>query len=101
MPPAPKLRAVRAPDSTAELALIRVDDLRRLVREELEHVLGRDRDQAAILLDRAALAKALTVSMPTIDRLRHAGMPTTWVIESPRFHLDEVIAWLRAQRPSE
>jgi hypothetical protein len=57
------------------------------------------------LLDRQALARALTVSLPTVDRLRREeGMPTIWVLESPRFDLREVLEWLRkqkAEQPSE
>jgi hypothetical protein len=99
--PTSRLRAVRSPEPTPELALIRVDDLRRLVREELDQALGQAREQPAVLLDRVALAKALTVSTTTIDRLRTQGLPTVWIIEAPRFDLNAVIAWLREQQPRE
>lgn len=92
-----KLRAVRpSPESPADaLVLVRVDELRRVVREEIDQALGQSREQAAVLLDREALARALSVSLPTIDRLRRAGMPTTWVVQAPRFELSAVLEWLR------
>ena len=97
MPNVPKLRAVRpSPEPPADgLVLVRLDDLRRVVRGEIDQALGQSREQPAVLLDRGALARALSVSMPTIDRLRRAGMPVVWVVQAPRFELSAVLAWLR------
>jgi hypothetical protein len=48
------------------------------------------------LLDRKGLAKALRVSVPTVDRLRREGLPTIYITsEAPRWRLEDAIGWLR------
>jgi hypothetical protein len=50
------------------------------------------------LLDRAGLAKALSCSTKTLDRLRsESGFPELQLLDSPRFELPAVLAWLRAR----
>lgn len=48
-------------------------------------------------LDRADLARALRLSVDTVDRLRkEPGFPEeTWGLRTPRFLLSKVEAWLR------
>jgi hypothetical protein len=56
----------------------------------------------APLLDRAGLARALDVSIATIDRLVLKGCPFVMVLDCRRFDLDEVKPWLRSRPyPSE
>ncbi len=52
---------------------------------------------APALLDRQALARALGVSLGTLDRLRREGLPTVRVCDSPRFLLSDVVDWLRCR----
>jgi hypothetical protein len=42
------------------------------------------------LLDGQQVAKALGVSLHTVDRLRREGFPTTWIVDVPRFELRSV-----------
>jgi hypothetical protein len=55
---------------------------------------------APALLDRNGLARALGVSLTSLDRLKHVGMPTVRVLDSPRFDLADVVKWLKS-RPEE
>lgn len=51
------------------------------------------------LLDRARLALALGVSLPTLDALRREpSFPELRVGDAPRFELDRVLTWLRARQ---
>lgn len=68
--------------------------IRRVVREELD-ALGAQQPAAPVLVDRQELARALGVSVSTVDRLREDGMPTVWVVEAPRFEVEAVLVWLR------
>ena len=53
------------------------------------------------LLDRSGLARALSCSVKTLDRLRaEAGFPELMVLGSPRFELAAVLAYLRARSGS-
>lgn len=72
-----------------------VAELRQLVRTEVAAAIG-DAQQAPPLLQRAELAQALGVSMPTLDRLRReSGFPELLVGDAPRFERAAVLAWLR------
>jgi hypothetical protein len=51
----------------------------------------------AALLDRRGIAEALSVGIDTVDKLRAQGLPTLWVIESPRFELAACLDWLRGR----
>ena len=97
MPPAPKLRAVRTPAAEPDLVVVRTVDLQRLITEAVEQALGA-REAEPVLLDRERLARALSVSLPTVDRLRAAGMPTVWVVQAPRFELAAVLEWIRTNQ---
>jgi hypothetical protein len=57
---------------------------------------------AAKLLDRAGLSRALAVSVPTVDKLRRRpGFPTLWIMDAPRFDLGEVLTWLKAESAAD
>lgn len=53
-----------------------------------------------VLLDRNGLAKALGISLTSLDRLKHSGMPIVRVLDSPRFDVADVVKWLKS-RPAE
>lgn len=55
-------------------------------------------EPAPALLDRNQLARELSVSQATIDRLRREGLPTIWLFDAPRFELVAVLAWLKSGR---
>jgi len=48
-----------------------------------------------VLLDRQRMARALDVSLPTLDRLRREGLPAVFIGDSPRFEIEAALAWLR------
>jgi phage terminase Nu1 subunit (DNA packaging protein) len=53
------------------------------------------------LVDRKEMAKILRVSVPTLDRMRRAGMPChRWGRRLVRFRVRECIAWAE-QRDAE
>lgn len=48
---------------------------------------------------RAELAAIMGVSLPTIDRMVRAGMPSeTWGMRARRFRPSVALAWARARR---
>lgn len=47
------------------------------------------------LLDRSDLAQALGCSPATVARLVRQGAPFVWLVDSRRFELEAVLAWLR------
>lgn len=49
------------------------------------------------LVTREACARALSISVRSLDTLRAQGLPTVWVLESPRFDVAAVITWLRGR----
>ena len=53
-----------------------------------------------VLLDRAGLAEALHTSPATVSRLVTEGMPRIMLLDSPRYRLADVLAWLE-QRTRE
>jgi hypothetical protein len=56
---------------------------------------------ATALLDRSGLARALSCSVKTLDRLRaQPGFPELMVLDSPRFELAAVLTYLRARTAS-
>jgi hypothetical protein len=91
-----KLRKNEQP--AEELVVCRSTELRAVVREAVQEALGESPEPKAVLLDRAGIARALCVSLPTVDRLRRDGMPTVWVCMAPRFELPLVLEWLRTPR---
>lgn len=77
-----------------QLAIVSLQDLRTLLTEIVTELM---QDQAPALLDRAALAKALSCSPAKIDELRRReGFPTIWLgTDSPRFEVQAVLTFLR------
>ncbi len=69
----------------------------RLIERIIEAV-GASRSAEPALLDREQLCQALGISTSSYTKLRHAGLPTIMVLESPRHELAVVIEWLKAQR---
>lgn len=77
-----------------------VADLRAVVREELEAVLGGEREPAGALLTAERVAALLGVSERTIANLREMGLPVIWVTpDSPRFDRGEVLRWIGEVSP--
>lgn len=54
-------------------------------------------EPAPALLTAVQLCNQLQVSKQTLNRLVQLGLPRVFVLESPRYDLGEVIAWLRAR----
>jgi hypothetical protein len=52
------------------------------------------------LLARADVARALGVSVATVDRMRVDGLPELTVGDVPRFELHAVLEWVRSRQPS-
>jgi hypothetical protein len=50
---------------------------------------------------REECARFLNISPRSLDTLRGKGLPTLWVLESPRFDLEKVAAWVATQGPQE
>jgi hypothetical protein len=73
--------------------------VRAALREELPAALAEALDGAKPagpkLETREGCARALSISTRSLDTLRTQGLPTIMVLESPRFDLPEVLAWLR------
>jgi len=73
--------------------------LAALVRDAVSEALNDARQNAGpLLLDRTSAARALGVGTSSIDRFRKAGLPCVWVGDTPRFIVDECVAWLREHR---
>jgi hypothetical protein len=77
----------------------KLEDVRDLVREELETALlaRSNAPDAPALLTQDQLAKALVCSVRTIFTLREQGCPVVMLLESPRFDLAAVIKWLETR----
>lgn len=73
-------------------------ELRELLRDAaLEAVAQATSAPPPALLDRNGLAQALGVATSTVDRFRREGCPTLWAGDSPRFELQDCLAWLRGR----
>ena len=75
------------------------DDLRKIVRGEVTALLAEERpaEPPPVLLDREQLARQLSISSKTLDRLRgRPGFPEVRLGDSPRFFVADVLAWLKA-----
>lgn len=89
---------MKAPDDSMVVTLT-VTELRELVRSEVDSALAEALAGARkppALLSRAALADALGISLPTVDRMRREqGFPKVRVGDVHKFELAAVLAWLR------
>lgn len=74
-------------------------DLEALIDRRLAITLDELRaEPAPALLDRQGLARALSCSTKTLDRLRTGqNFPELQLFDSPRFELSEVLRWLHAR----
>ena len=75
-------------------------DLEALIERRLTAFAEEVRAEApSALLDRQGLARALSCSTKTLDRLRaEPNFPETSLFDSPRFELALVLAWMRARK---
>jgi hypothetical protein len=81
-----------APQPTAIL-LVSKEELSELVAAACSAALS-DQAPQPVLLDRADLAIRLSTSPSSVDRMRREGAPHVIIGSSPRFRLDDVLAWL-------
>lgn len=89
--------------STRRLIDLTEADLEALIERRLDSAIAELRQAPApALLDRAGLARALSCSTKTVDRLRsEPNFPETPMYDSPRFELQLVLAWLRARNGAQ
>jgi hypothetical protein len=75
------------------------EDLRALLDERLAEIVAELRGEPVPeLVDRDGLAKALSCSTRTLDRLRaEPGFPELQLVDLPRFCVADVVAWIRAR----
>lgn len=76
--------------SMSSVAVIQTEQLKALVTEAVEEALAAH-DGRPALLDRNALAHALSVSPSHVDVLRKRGLPTVRLGDAPRFDLVDVL----------
>lgn len=96
-PPAPSA------NDTGGMVLIGAAQLADIVRTAVAEALESQGPAGGRkLLSRVELARALSCSPTQVDKQRRAGLPHLRVGDSPRYDLDECIAWLRTtQKGSE
>jgi len=70
--------------------------LRAVIRSEVAHELGAREESPPALIDQKQLARHLGLSERSVYELRQRGCPTVLVLDSPRFELAAVLAWLRS-----
>ena len=73
------------------------DELSGLVARAVGDALASTPPLSARLLDRVQLAVALSCSAATVDKLRRQGMPCLYLGDSPRFEVEDCVAWLRSR----
>lgn len=78
-------------------------DLEVLIEHRLTVALAElQAEPAPALLDRQGLAKALSCSTKTLDRLRaEPNFPELQLLDSPRFELPNVLAWIRTRNAGQ
>ncbi len=88
---------------SSRVVVLSPDELRVVLSECLTELLEGVGYAAApaALLDRAGLARALGVAVPTVDRMRQLpDFPELRVGDAPRFELPAVLEWLRGRKPA-
>lgn len=95
-----KVATGAADNDNAPVVMMTRAELKALVREATEEARAMAERAApvSVLLDRNAIASALGCSATTVDALRKRGMPWVRLGESPRFELEDCLAWLRGQK---
>jgi len=83
-----------------QLLVVNRDELVAVVAEAVSAAAHTAPDSPNLqTLTQAQLCKVLSISVPTLHRLRHEGLPYYRIGDSPRFDLTAVLAWLRARKP--
>lgn len=80
-----------------ELIVVNRDELVAIVAEAVAAARSTQDTPNPKALTQAQLCKQLSISVPTLHRLRQEGLPFFRVGDSPRFDADAVHAWLRAR----
>lgn len=80
--------------AVAIVGLIHASELENIVQSAVARALA-EHDGRPTLLDRTALARALSCSPSTVDNMRKKGMPTLFIGEAPRFELAAVLHWVK------
>jgi phage terminase Nu1 subunit (DNA packaging protein) len=84
------------------LVTMTVADLRVLVAQAVSDALAaHEPAPQPALLTQDALAQVLGCSTRTVYTMRQEGLPTVWLLESPRFELASVLEWLRRRDAAE
>ncbi|MBI5535599.1 MAG: helix-turn-helix domain-containing protein [Deltaproteobacteria bacterium] len=78
------------------VAVLDVSQLEQLMRRVVREEVG-EPAPAKRLLSVSALAEILDCGHSTVRRMMGLGLPHVRLGESPRFELDQVLAWLRSQ----
>jgi len=88
--------AVSPTQGAAAIVVVPLEQLDALIRDAVAAELAdRREDVRPALLDRKGIAQALGIGTTSVDRFRKDGMPFIWLGESPRYIVEECIAWLR------
>jgi hypothetical protein len=81
-------------EANGGLVVVPLEQLRELIREELDRAQAERAQEAPARLTLTQLATKLQISERSILDLRRRGMPTAMLGDSPRFDLAKVLAWL-------
>lgn len=85
--------------ATFAVVVVTPEQLTALIREAVETALAEhEPPEAPVLLERNGIARALGIGLSTVGRLQKAGMPVVYIGDSPRYLVDECIAWLKENR---
>lgn len=78
------------------------EQFRAVLRAELPAALAEAleaaKPPAERLANREECARFLGISPRSLDTLRLQGLPTLWVLESPRFDLHDIRAWIASRK---
>jgi len=90
--------------SHPEVVVLSPAELIQIIRDEIVPELlaaSEASHPSPALLSRHHLARELGVSVSTVDRLRSQGMPSVAVIDSRRFHLNDVLEWIKSREEEQ
>lgn len=97
-PTSPARASYLAANDGAGLVVVPMAELIAAIREAVGESRGDAAPEPRRLLDRSALAEALSCSPSLVGKLRREGMPCLYVGDSPRFVLADCLRWI-ADRP--